>query len=131
MEVSAARANRDQLHVSENPFKLLLPVNTEDNFVGGKLSQYLREWAKLTNDPWVLDQISGVQVQFINLTSPPTNFYLREYQFRVSERKGLETAVKDLEKNDIIHRVHNVEGQYLSNIMGRLKRDGSVRCILN
>ncbi|GFR90208.1 reverse transcriptase/ribonuclease h/methyltransferase [Elysia marginata] len=120
--------------VSINDACIQLPslVNTEDNYVAGKLSQHIDEWKRFTSDSWVLEQVVGIKVEFINQTPPPVGKgRLREYCFNRLDRQDLQSAILDLEKFQIVHRVRDTDGQFLSNIMGRRKKDGSMRCILN
>ena len=120
----------DTISVSGNPICLPVILNREDNYVAGKLSHFIREWEKYTDDPWILGLIAGVKVEFI--ASPPgKRDVLREYQFSSKDSHDLHQAILELERFKIVHRVQHTNNEFLSNIMGRRKKDGSMRCILN
>ena len=81
----------DTISVSGNPICLPVILNREDNYVAGKLSHFIREWEKYTDDPWILGLIAGVKVEFI--ASPPgKRDVLREYQFSSKDSHDLHTA---------------------------------------
>ena len=39
-------------------------LETNHTFVGGQISQRLKEWEKITSDPWILGTVKGVQIPF-------------------------------------------------------------------
>ena len=40
------------------------PVNTPENFSGGKIASFFDVWKNFTSDQWVLNQVKGVKVIF-------------------------------------------------------------------
>lgn len=99
-------------------------------FKAGGLREYCNQWQALTSDPEILQMISGRPIE---LTRTP-------YQ-RVapSERKILDlnekhlndTKIKTLVAKGVITPSSHKEGEYISPIFTRAKKDGSFRVILN
>ena len=102
-------------------------VNTPKNFEGGKLANYFDKWKNFTKDNWILEQVLGVKVELENVKLPEK----KEINFKNEERKTVEEEIKKLLDKKVIHQVQDVQGQVVSNVFVRRKKDGSYRMILN
>ena len=103
--------------------------NTPLNFEGGKLAKYIAAWSLTTIDPRILNIITGVIIEFddtvCQLRAPnPINF-------SPSEQTAVDCELTKLLNKRVIEPATKCEGQFISNIFLRPKRDGTHRVILN
>lgn len=103
--------------------------NTTENFYGGKIADFKHVWIKLTSDKWILDTVSGYHLEFENVPYQP--FIPPPIKFNSNEQQQISKEIKSMLDREIISEVQSTNGQYISNIFPRLKKDGSVRIILN
>ena len=110
--------------------KQLIKFNTPDNFFGGKVSQFLHNWYKITSDTWLFKQITGYQLEFI---SKPVQYALpHQIKFSDIELKYVDTEVQKLLTKRVIERVtYREKDEFISSIFLRPKKDGTYRLILN
>ncbi len=103
--------------------------NSPENFEGGKIRHFLPEWQKLTSNKWVIDTICGSRIDFdfdpLEIPEPfPILFDKREQDF-------IDQEIKKLTSQHVIEIVQPCQGQFVSSIFLRPKKDGSFRLILN
>ena len=98
--------------------------------MAGKVSHNLNIWESLTSDGWILAQVRGIKIEFVN-GFPSAQNSLREYKFSRIDREALQKELNRMEDKGIIKRVEPTDGQIISPIMFRRKSDNNVRCILN
>ena len=103
--------------------------NTPHNFKGGKVGLELEQWKKFTSDKWILEQIEGVKLIFIQDKDMVKD--KKEIQFSKEEDILVKAEVDKLIEKAVIKRTEFDEEQILSNIFLREKKDGSYRMILN
>ena len=99
------------------------------NFTAGRLSNHVSQWKKLTHDKHVIETVKGLQIEFDN--RPFQSFIPNEYKYTEDEITFLESEIVKLQNKKVIEQVEPIEGQYVSNIFLRDKKDGSYRMILN
>ena len=90
--------------------------------VGGRLKFFLPNWRKLTNDPWILEVITGFNVQ---LTSPPHQFR-DPFHPRFSNQECLllsQEVVERLNKG-AVEKTNPDPDQFLGHLFLRPKKDG-------
>ena len=100
-----------------------------DNFQGGRLSSHLHAWKDLTSDRDVLSIVKGLRMEFFR--SPFQSFEPNEYKLTSDELNFVRNELDKLLKKQVIEKVHDEVGQFLSNIFLVDKKDGSYRMILN
>ena len=83
----------DNIHVLHDTL-----VNTPDNFVGGKIQHFYKNWSRITSDKWILNVICGYNIEFENtpiqnkepkelvFNSDETNMVQREIDFFFAKR---------------------------------------------
>ena len=104
--------------------------NTVDNFLGGKLKLFFKQWQNLTSDKFILQTVNGYKIELDD--KPIQNFIPKPIEFNGSEHDKITTEVeKFLSKNIIRECQIGEKEEYFSNIFIRPKKDGSVRVILN
>ena len=97
--------------------------------VAGRIQHFLGKWKQLTHDPSILNPVRGYKIDFL-LT--PVQFTIpRTINFPAQESANDNVQIsKFLEKGIIVKSSHE-EGEFISNIFLRPKKDGSFRRILN
>lgn len=101
------------------------------NFKAGRLKDFVHNWEKLTSDTGVLDTIQHCHIGFIN-NEPPIQFrYPQNLIKSQTEIKIAQEELDKLEKLNVIEKSEHEQGEYISNIFLRPKKDGSHRLILN
>ena len=104
-------------------------VHKPSNFVAGQISNYWNVWEELTTDSWVLQQVEGVRLPFVEIPcqqSVPHKYYMS----KENEEKVDIQLQKMLDKH-VIEVVEHSAGEWISNIFPRPKPDGEVRVILD
>ena len=97
--------------------------------IAGRIQHFLGKWMQLTYDPSILNAVRGYKIDFL-LT--PVQFTIpRPINFSVQESVNVDAQIsKFLEKGIIVKSSHE-EGEFISNVFLRPKKDGSFRMILN
>ena len=116
--------------VGECKLRTYLNVTKWKTFQAGRVSQCLAKWHTLTTDPKILADVRGHKIEFAS--EPYQNRPARELRFSNKERSFLKKEIETLLKKGVITRVRHEEGEYISNIFLREKRDSEKhRMILN
>lgn len=117
---------------TEQTVSLLLNslVNTPDNFVAGKISQFSENWMNITTDRSILNTvINGLHIQF---ESDPCCLCNRsEIGFNTTEQEIIDQLLKKFLNRHIVESASHEIGEVISNIFIRPKPDGTYRLILN
>ena len=104
----------------------------QSNAVGGRLKPFLDNWAQLTSDPYILEAVSGYKLEFDPEKFPPK----REKPLYNYKRNSTETAkicqeIQNLEQKNVIERCTHENGEFISTIFTRMKKNGGTRIILD
>ena len=102
-------------------------VNIESP-VGGRLKFFSRQWRRITSDPAILEMVDGWE---INFHSKPQHSVARQANMSVAERGAVDQEIESMLKKGAIAEASSEQGQVLSGIFLREKKDGSSRPILN
>lgn len=98
--------------------------------VAGRLSQFLPQWEKITNDAFILNCVKGYEIPF--LEKPPQFLsFDKDLRFSSEDERLLENEIEKLVAMGAIIRCEAVEDQFLSPFFLIPKPDGSKRFILN
>ena len=103
-------------------------LNTPENFTGGKIREFKDQWKEVTESPWVFSVIKGVSIEHKQVELIPDK---HEIQFESDMHEAMSKEVTKLLDKKVIEKVCDSEDQVVSNIFGRMKKDGSTRVILN
>ena len=90
---------------------------------------FFDNWRKITKDEVILDCIKGVKLDFLN--TPLQINVPREYKVAMSDKLKMIEVIEEFINKGIIQEVSPVEGQIISNIFCRNKKNGKVRIIGN
>jgi len=96
---------------------------------GGRVRFFLQNWQILTNDSFVLDVVSGFNVEF--LKTPTQRRPPHTPRFCQAEMDALNQEVNRLVSLEVLHQVTMKDVLFLSHPFLRLKKEGSFRMILN
>lgn len=97
--------------------------------VGGRLNAHYHEWCDITSDPVILNAVRGYEIEFATL--PVQNEPPMQYKCKSETFSSINKEVQNLlEKNVIESSVHE-EGEFISNIFSRPKKNGGTRIILD
>ena len=103
--------------------------NNPENFVGGKISLFSKEWLDLNVDEWVLDKVEGVKPEL--QVDPSEILHKSEIKFNEKEDACVQSEIYKLLDKKVIRKVSSSQDQVISNVFVRDKKDGSFRMILN
>ena len=105
-------------------------INTPNNFLAGKISQFEDKWKTLTKDKFILDIIKyGYKIEF---TSHPCEDCNRApIHFNKHEVNIISDLMDKFVKKGVITETVHEPGEIMSHIFIRPKPDGSFRLILN
>lgn len=98
-------------------------------FKAGSLSNNIKFWKELTSDFVILNHIKSYKIEFSQ--KPVQNYVPFQYRFSKEENTFIEKQIKEFLSKEIIKNVEHEEGEFISNIFLRPKKDGSFRIILN
>ena len=102
-------------------------VNIESP-VGGRLKFFSRQWRKITCDPAILEMVDGWE---INFHTRPQHSVARQINLSGAEQAAVDQEIESMLKKGAISEANSEQGQVLSGIFLRDKKDGSSRPILN
>ncbi len=103
--------------------------NNPKNFEGGKIRHAVQHWREITSDSIIIRTISGSVIDFVeNIDHIRRPFPIR---FCDNETKYINKEIQKLLRDRVITPVKHCEGEFISTIFTRPKKDGSYRVILN
>ena len=98
-------------------------------FMAGQISQFVYNWKGITHDPWILHIVQGFNLPFLSVP-----IQLKEpnaYRLSEIEKQAADLEIEKLIQKGVLEQVEDSQGQVLSNIFLRPKKDGSFRMILD
>ena len=97
--------------------------------VAGRIRFFLEQWKELTSDSTILSAVTGYKIEFF--VTPVQLRQPHPITMAPSESQNVDIQIeKFLNKGIIVVSCHE-EGEFISNVFLRSKRDGSFRMILN
>ena len=109
--------------------KNLFPHHFKDTPLAFRITSFVSNWSKLTNDKEILQIVKSLKIQFLERPSqkePPA-----ERKMSLEEEKLVGTEVQELLRKGAITPAQVSEDQFVSNIFLRPKRDKRFHLILN
>ena len=100
-------------------------------FEAGKLKHHRRQWSEITSDTEILQTISGCRIEFEEEVPPIQTNMKRNFQFNMQESKIIDNEIEELLAKKVIEETSHEEGEFISNIFLRKKKNGRYRMILN
>ncbi len=107
-------------------------MSNQSTFVAGRLKHFLPAWQELTCDHTILQWVTGVKIEFINNSSPTCeNIYPQQRSTYSADAMVVRTELQKLLNKGVIKPSAHEEGEIISPIFVRPKKDGTYRLILN
>ena len=104
-------------------------IHTAENFVAGNIGSCAVEWDRLSGDPWVRQTVRGAEIPLWEV--PEQVRVPFPYRLTELEQGIMAQEIQHLLQKGVIHSVHQVEGQFISNVFLRPKPNGDYRLILD
>lgn len=101
-------------------------------FEAGRLKHFMNKWEEITSDKNILDIAQNCSIEFIDDIIPvqyPSS--VRSVNANENDSNIIEAEIKNLLDKKVIQEVTFVEGQFISLIFVRPKKNGEYRMILN
>ena len=95
------------------------------------MKSYSNEWRKITSDPTILQAIEGYKLEFELGIAPVQNRVPRPYKLTEDEVTAIDDEINTLLTKGVIAPSCHEQGQYVSNIFTRAKKNGGHRMILD
>ena len=102
-----------------------------DVFKAGRLKLFLDNWKEITSDETILDMVSGCHIDISENESVNEVKNMRPINFNEKEKEIVNNEVQKLLDKGVIEKTQKSEGDIISNIFIRLKKDKSYRVIIN
>ena len=100
--------------------------------VGGRLKPFKEQWEKLTSDPLILEAVNGFKLEFDPSKFPPKREKpLFMYKRNAHESDKISNEIQSLANKNVIERCSHEQGEFISNIFTREKKNGGIRLILD
>ena len=132
MEEILSRLKDDQVRYSEIlPFIIEKLTEQADNFYAGRLSEYLPVWMNLTRDRDVLEMVQGMHLEFDCAEQFLPSLSRKQPSIQPEFFDIIDKEVEKLLKKGVISECSHIEGEVISPVFTREKRDGNQRMILN
>ena len=102
-----------------------LPFSPSIPCMAGRLKDNVHKWHTITSDQRILIAFRGVTIDFI--TKPTQRFVPNQYKFNPLKIKIIDEQIACFLERGVIERAKHSNGEYISNIFIRPKKDGSYR----
>jgi len=103
--------------------------NIPDAHIGGRLQYFVENWKKITSDKSILEAITGLCIKFDDNVSL---YHCRPLRFSDNEKMIVKAEIEKLIGKKVITESVHQEGEVISNVFLRPKKDGiKYRMILN
>ena len=110
-----------------------IPVSDTGSYCqAGRLQQFVPAWKEISDDPVILDWVEHCHIEFIDNVPPVQKGGYKTIKFNDSESAIIDAEIKKLLKKGVIVESAHSEGEFVSTIFLRLKKNGiDYRMILN
>ena len=99
-----------------------------DSPLGGRLKHFIAQWERITNDVEVLNIVKGWEIPFLET---PSQSHITKIHMSTGEKQIINLEIEELINKGAIRKTHPIQGQFISSLFLREKKDGSQRPILN
>jgi hypothetical protein len=103
----------------------LVEIDRPNLKFGGRIRYFLKNWEKITQDVWVLQNVQGHHLEFLDL--PIQNKEPHWPKFSTVETNQIHIEIQKLVEKGAVEVVSEIAGQFLSHLFLRPKKDGSQR----
>ena len=114
--------SQQQQQQQEKLTKVIFPKYAEEN-IGGKIQKCKDDWKKYTSDPYILEIVSkGLKLDLMQI---PLQKKPHTHPLSKAESGIIKTETQKLLKKQVITPCHRKNGDYVSGVFTRAKKDGS------
>ena len=106
----------------------LFPQVTTNMPLGGRLRQFVNHWKVITNDTEILNIVQGWEIKF---TETPIPKQPHQVKMTEVEKQTIRQEIETMKRKGDLEETLYENGQILSNLFLKEKKDGSLRPILN
>ena len=99
--------------------------------IAGRLQQFFSAWETITSDKYILQAIKGYKIEFIDNVEPRQTHLPWEIGFNAQECDIVDQEIDKLLSKGVVIESKYENGEFISNIFLRRKKDGNYRMILN
>ena len=99
--------------------------------VAGRLRYFAQKWYEFTNDKFILDIFKHCHIKFVSDLLPKQLKPQKEIKMNLTEQLLVDSEIEKLLEKGVIEQCSHENGEFISNIFLREKKDGSHRMILN
>lgn len=109
--------------------ELSLLKNIPSNFTAGKTATHVNNWYKLTSNSEILNWVTGTHIDFMHDVVQPG--LPAPLWFSASDTEKIDHQINVMLMKNIVEPAVPCQGQFISNVFCRPKKDGTVRIIFN
>ena len=92
----------------------------------------MHNWGELTSDTYILQAVQGYKLEFDPAKYPPCREKpVHEFKRNSEEMASIQEEINKLVEKNVIEACEHVEGEFISNIFTRPKKNGGLRVILD
>ena len=82
--------------------------------VGGRLKLFLQNWQAIRRDPWILDTVQGIRLDF--LTTPVQSYLPNPYFHKKADQDMIDAEVMNLVQKNAVCPADSMGDSFISNI---------------
>lgn len=97
--------------------------------VEGRLKHFSSQWQNITSDHFILDSVTQYKIEFAP-GFPQQEAVPREIGFSLQEQRIIQNEIDNCLNKGVIKETTHCEGEFISTIFIRPKKDGSYRLII-
>ena len=95
----------------------------------GRLRSFQSNWSQITSDSWILQTISGCQIDFVE--EPVQVYKPPKVSFSNDEKTAIHREIQDLLTKEGIRPLRHSESKFVSNLFTTPKKSGGLRPVIN
>ena len=95
----------------------------------GRIKFFVKEWQKITNDPWILQTVEGYKLELFQ--EPVQISVPNPIAFSDSEKELIQDEINQMLEKGAICEVHQSQCRFLSNLFLVAKKGGGQRPVIN
>ena len=103
-------------------------TDRSSKYAAGQIQHCLQQWQEITHEEEILKMVVGVDIQLLD--EPPSG-QIHQAHFSREQSQAIDVETEELLRKGVIIPCNHTEGEFISPIFIRSKKDNRVRVILN
>ena len=99
--------------------------------IADRLQQFFSAWETITSNKYILQAVKGYKIEFIDNVGPRQTHLPRKIGLNAQECDIVDQEIDKLLNKVVVIEFQHENGEFISNIFLRRKKDGNYRMILN